>query len=153
MRFDQIRNGFLWVEQTKGRVGHTAKLKIPLSLKLAALDATLGDVLKRCQDSVESKYVIHFVKRSGRSKEGDAPKLGTITDKFADLRDAAKIPTLPDKTPASFHEIRSLASRLYTEEYGKEFAQALLGHKSSQMTDMYRDVRGREWVEIKPDEE
>ncbi|MFL9904471.1 tyrosine-type recombinase/integrase [Paraburkholderia fungorum] len=149
MGFDQIKEGFLWVEQTKGREGHTAKLKIPLNLRLHAIDMSLEDVLKRCRDSVVSKSVIHFVKGSGRSKAGGAPKLGTITDKFAELRDAARIATPEGKTPASFHEIRSLASRLYTAEYGKEFAQALLGHKSAQMTDLYRDLRGREWTEIK----
>ncbi|CAJ2721990.1 tyrosine-type recombinase/integrase [Burkholderia pseudomallei] len=150
MRFDQIKDGFLWVKQTKGKEGHTAKLKIPLSLRLDALNITLDEVLRKCRDNVVSKNVIHFVKRSPLAKAGDAPKLGTITNKFAEVRDAAKIETPAGKTPASFHEIRSLASRLYTEEYGKEFAQALLGHKSPQMTDLYRDVRGREWTEIKP---
>lgn len=149
MCFDQVKDGFLWVEQTKGKEGHTAKLKIPLSLRLAALNTTLDEVLRKCRDSVVSKNVIHFVKRSPGAREGGAPKLGTITDKFAEIRDAAKIKTAEGKTPASFHEIRSLASRLYTDEYGKEFAQALLGHKSPQMTDLYRDVRGREWTEIK----
>lgn len=48
----------------------------------------------------------------------------------------------------SFHEIRSLASRLYEAEYGKEFAQKLLGHKSMKMTNVYLDSRKNEWVEI-----
>jgi integrase len=51
--------------------------------------------------------------------------------------------------PPTFHEIRSLAIRLYSDEYGAEFAQALVGHKSSVMTDLYRDNRGREWTEVK----
>ncbi|MGE4684365.1 tyrosine-type recombinase/integrase [Yersinia enterocolitica] len=51
-------------------------------------------------------------------------------------------------SPPSFHEIRSLASRLYEAEYGKEFAQKLLGHKSMKMTDVYLDSRKNEWVEI-----
>ncbi|WP_315851103.1 tyrosine-type recombinase/integrase [Yersinia aldovae] len=50
--------------------------------------------------------------------------------------------------PPSFHEIRSLASRLYEAEYGKEFAQKLLGHKSMKMTNVYLDSRKNEWVEI-----
>jgi hypothetical protein len=29
-------------------------------------------------------------------------------------------------------------------------AQALLGHKSPDMTALYRDVRGSEWIEIRP---
>ncbi len=53
-----------------------------------------------------------------------------------------------EESPPSFHEIRSLASRLYAAEYGMEFAQKLLGHKSMKMTSLYLDSRGREWVEI-----
>ncbi|ARJ67816.1 hypothetical protein WV31_20265 [Magnetospirillum sp. ME-1] len=50
------------------------------------------------------------------------------------------------KTPPTFHEIRSLAARLYTEQGIN--AQALLGHKSADMTSIYRDVRGSEWIEV-----
>nr|WP_246494762.1 tyrosine-type recombinase/integrase [Brenneria izadpanahii] len=50
------------------------------------------------------------------------------------------------KSPPSFHEIRSLASRLYEAEYGKEFAQKLLGHKSAKMTEKYLDTRGKEYT-------
>ncbi|WP_440863624.1 tyrosine-type recombinase/integrase [Symbiopectobacterium purcellii] len=53
-----------------------------------------------------------------------------------------------ERKPPSFHEIRSLSARLYTDEKGKEYAQKLLGHKSSAMTDRYRDDRGAEWKQI-----
>ncbi|WP_083764713.1 tyrosine-type recombinase/integrase [Sodalis glossinidius] len=53
-----------------------------------------------------------------------------------------------ERNPPPFHEIRSLAARLYTDEKGRDYAQKLLGHKSSEMTDKYRDVRGSEWAEI-----
>jgi hypothetical protein len=53
------------------------------------------------------------------------------------------------KMPPTFHEIRSLAIREYSKKYGKEFAQAIAGHKNSSMTDIYRDVRGSEWLQIK----
>ncbi|CAA7620087.1 exported hypothetical protein [Magnetospirillum sp. SS-4] len=46
--------------------------------------------------------------------------------------------------PPTFHEIRSL---LYAEQ-GID-AQALLGHKSPDMTALCRDVRGSEWIEIR----
>ncbi|MGK3125250.1 tyrosine-type recombinase/integrase [Candidatus Pantoea formicae] len=36
--------------------------------------------------------------------------------------------------PPSFHEIRSLASRVYEMENGEDFAQRLLGHKNMSMT-------------------
>lgn len=149
MRFDQVKDGFLWIEQTKGKEGNKAKLRIPLGLRLEALGVSLEDVLRRCRDNVATKNVIHFAKNTGRAKPGSTPKAGTMSDVFAQIRDEAKIEVPAGKTPPSFHEIRSLAARLYTEERGAEFAQALLGHKSSSMTALYRDVRGREWTEIK----
>ncbi|RTL48521.1 MAG: hypothetical protein EKK46_15715 [Rhodocyclaceae bacterium] len=39
------------------------------------------------------------------------------------------------------HEVRSLSARLYTEKYGKECADALLGRKSAKITERYRDER------------
>ena len=45
------------------------------------------------------------------------------------------------ENPPTLHEIRSLSARLYTEKYGKEFANALLGHKSAKMTDQYLNER------------
>jgi integrase len=53
-----------------------------------------------------------------------------------------------EKEPPSFHELRSLSARLYTEEKGTEFAQRLLGHKSLVMTAKYQDNRGSEWVKV-----
>ena len=53
-----------------------------------------------------------------------------------------------EKEPPSFHELRSLSARLYTEEKGTEFAQRLLGHKSAVMTAKYQDNRGSEWVKV-----
>jgi integrase len=149
MQFSQVKDGFLWVEQTKGKEGSKAKLKIPVSLRLDALGVSLEEVIRRCRDSVVSNNVIHLTRRKGGVVLGNAPGVGTVSQAFARLRDEVGIMPSKGKTPCSFHEIRSLAARLYTEEQGPEFAQALLGHKSSKMTSVYRDLRGREWAEIK----
>lgn len=50
-------------------------------------------------------------------------------------------------TPPTFHDLRSLALRLYHDQGVN--AQALAGHKSADMTSVYRDVRGDEWVKVK----
>lgn len=50
--------------------------------------------------------------------------------------------------PPSFHEIRSLAGRMYEVEFGKEFVQRLFGHKSEKMTAKYLDSRKKEFVMI-----
>ncbi|EOV3347467.1 tyrosine-type recombinase/integrase, partial [Edwardsiella piscicida] len=43
--------------------------------------------------------------------------------------------------PPSFHEIRSLSSRMYQTQYGTEFCQRLLGHKNRHMTEKDLDLR------------
>lgn len=149
MQFDQVKDGFLWLEQSKGQEGKRAKLRIPVDLRLNAIGMSLDDVIKRCRDNVMSKHMIHLVRKTGNVLPGTAPKMNTLSIKFAAFRDAAGVKGSPGREPPSFHEIRSLAARLYTEEYGPDFAQALLGHKSEKMTLLYRDVRGREWTEIK----
>ena len=53
-----------------------------------------------------------------------------------------------DRTPFTFHEIRSLSERLYKEEFGAEFAQSILGHKNARTTERYDDLRG-EWKVVK----
>lgn len=148
MEFSHVRDGFLWVEQSKSK-GRT-KLKIPVTLGLRALDGlTIGELIRECRDDIVSKHIIHHVGRKGTAKPGDSPKLGSFSTTFAAFRDEAKIAPADGKTPASFHEIRSLTARLYSDEISPEFAQALLGHKNAQMTAIYRDSRGREWSEVK----
>lgn len=150
MRFNQAKEGFLWVEQTKGKTkGNIVKLRIPLELRLDVAGLCLGDVIKRCRDNVVSKYMIHVQRNHGTSIAGDHLSLSTVSDAFARFRDEAKIVPPEGKTPTSFHEIRSLAARLYEEQYGEKFSQALLGHKSAEMTAHYLDSRGKEWAEIK----
>lgn len=70
----------------------------------------------------------------------------TVSRGFVKAREATSINW--GDNPPSFHEIRSLAARLYTDEKGGEFAQRLLGHKSAMMTAKYQDNRGSEWVKV-----
>ncbi|AGP46952.1 hypothetical protein HL670_03154 [Serratia plymuthica] len=51
-----------------------------------------------------------------------------------------------EESPPTFHEIRSLAGRLYEKERGRDFAQKLLGHTSEIMALKYLNTRGKEYV-------
>lgn len=53
-----------------------------------------------------------------------------------------------DRTPPTFHEIRSLSERLYSLQ-GNVRTQELLGHRDARMTAVYHDVRGAEWVRVR----
>lgn len=149
MQFAQVRDGFLWVIQSKGKSGHESKLRIPTAVCLPAISMTLDDVFRQCRDAIVSKHVIHHTRHIARSKPGAPLTSDSLTNVFAQYRDNAEIEAPEGKTPITFHEIRSLSARLYAEAYDEDFAQALLGHKSGRMTALYRDSRGQEWTEVK----
>lgn len=143
MTFAAVRDGYLRVEQQKS--GGSTKVAIPLSLRLDALGWTVGDVIGRCRDAVLSRNLVHHSTAAGRAKAGDKIRDMTIGQAFAEARDAAGV-TVSGKTPPTFHEIRSLSVRLYHDQGIN--AQALAGHKSADMTSVYRDVRGDEWITV-----
>jgi integrase len=145
MLFADAKDGFLFVEQQKTKM----RLRIPLAVRMDALGLSLDDVIKRCRDKVVSKSMIHHARTIGNQKPGYPIDPDSLTRGFRLARTEAKIKWEDGKKPASFHELRSLAARLYADQYSPEFAQAIMGHKSASMTEMYRDVRGSEWVEVK----
>ena len=142
-RFTDIKDGYWYCEQ--GKTG--MKIRIPLTLRLSAVGLTVGDVVKQCRDMV-SKYVIHHTSSGGQYVVGDPVSKDRISKRFSEGREAAGIVSPEGKIPPTFHEIRSLAVRLYEKEYGRAFAQKLAGHKSAKMTDMYADPRGSEWLDV-----
>lgn len=139
-----IESGTLYVRQ--GKTG--AQLAIPLDLRLDALDWTLSDVVAKCRDAVVSPWLLHQIRHQSRVAPGDSLSLNRLTKGFAKARDA--VPRFwPDGIdPPTFHEMRSLSIRLWTDQAGAEFAQALAGHKDAATTAVYRDVRGSEWTKI-----
>lgn len=76
------------------------------------------------------------------AERGAQVKSNTITMNFSKARDKADI-KWGDGTPATFHEQRSLAERLYVAQ-GLD-TQKLLGHKSPNQTAQYHDDRGKKW--------
>ncbi|UAN52880.1 tyrosine-type recombinase/integrase [Serratia sp. JSRIV002] len=141
MKFKDVRDGFLWVVQIKTG----ARVSLPLSLSIPEEGLVLEEVISRCRTSgVVSKYLLHTIRGT---KKGSGLKPGTLSKGFSTARDKTDL-RWPGTEP-SLHEIRSLAARLYTELYGKEVAQAIMGHKTAAMTDLYRDTRGAEWITVK----
>lgn len=138
MKFSDIWDDHLHVVQEKTG----SKLAIPLSLRLNAIDWSLRDVVTRCRDYAVSPYLIHFFRATSMAERGAQVKSNTITMNFSKARDKAEI-NWGDGTPATFHEQRSLAERLY-EAQGID-TQKLLGHKSPNQTARYHDDRGKDW--------
>lgn len=145
MLFADVKDGFLFVEQEKTK----QRLRIPVILRLDIVGMSIEDTIKKCRDRAISKWMIHHSKQLRIRKAGDPVDKDVITKAFQRARIAAEITWEEGRTAPSFHEIRSLSARLYTDQYGKDFAQAILGHKSASMTELYRDTRGAEWTEVK----
>lgn len=141
MKFSDIWDDQLHIVQEKTG----SKIAIPLSLRLSDINWSLRDVIARCRDYAVSKYLVHFFRATSMAERGSQVKSNTITMNFSKARDKAKIDWSGD-TPATFHEQRSLAERLYKEQ-GID-TRKLLGHKSQIQTDRYNDDRGKEWITI-----
>lgn len=139
MRFRDVKEGYLEIVQ--GKTG--ARIRIATSLRLAAIGLSVVDVITRCRDNVVSPYIIHHTVRRTCAEAGSAVHKDTLSRNFARAREAAG---LTGPAQPSYHEIRSLAARLYKLE--GVAVQSLLGHTDSRMTDTYVDSRGTDWVVV-----
>ncbi|WP_334157888.1 tyrosine-type recombinase/integrase [Oryzomicrobium sp.] len=139
LQWSQVKEGYLWVEHAKKGL----KVRVPLSMYLAAMKWTLGDVIGRCRTATVSRYLLHHQRHVGLAKPGDKIRDKTIEQLFREAREEAGI---NGQNPPTFHEIRSLAARLWKEQ-GID-VRVLLGHKTEAMSALYQDSRGAEWVTI-----
>lgn len=74
--------------------------------------------------------------------------MNAMTMGFSAARDKATQKagmTLGDGPP-TLHEMRSLFARLHASE-GRD-PQRLFGHKNASLTELYKDGRGTEWIDV-----
>lgn len=128
----------------RGKTGVT--IEIPLRLRLEAMGMTVADALAACRSNVVSKYrfVVHHAKGFGNAPLGSSVHPDRMSHSFAQARELAGI---AGEHPPTWHEIRSLAKRLYLEQKDTD-TKALLGHKTERMSDMYADPRGSAPVRV-----
>ena len=124
-----------------------APVSIPLRLRLDVLGVTLEDLLQR--PARVTRHVIHHQRPFGNAPVGAPVFPDRVSHAFTEARALAGIPdTLPDgKTAPTFHELRSLARRLYDTQ-GNVDTQALLGHADAKTGALYADPRGAEPVRV-----
>lgn len=142
MKFSDWHDGRLHVAQ--GKSGGKTRLALDGDIRLEKLGMSISDVVKSCRDSIATHYLVHHVKHWGPAKPGHRVPGDAISRAFISAREGVGIDPAEGRTPITFHEIRSLAERLYREEQGAEFAQMILGHKNAATTARYDDLRG-EW--------
>lgn len=140
LKFSDWKDGRLHLIQ--GKTGGKVRLALDGNVGLRAAGLTLADVVRECRDAVASQYLVHHSRHGGVVKPGHRVSGSGAGDAFIAARTAAGIEAEEGRTPISFHEIRSLAERLYRDQYGAAFAQAIMGHKTAEMTERYDDLRG-----------
>ncbi|CQL34954.1 integrase [Salmonella enterica subsp. enterica serovar Typhimurium] len=133
MKFSDVFDNRLYVTQIKTGM----KIAIPLSLTLRATGLRLGTVIDRCRLVSRTDFMISAGIRKN-SPTGNIHPDG-LTKTFVKARKASGVNF--SNNPPTFHEIRSLAGRLYKNEHGEVFAQKLLGHTSENTTKLYLDER------------
>lgn len=143
-RFKDIHDGFWWVDQ--GKTG--ARLCIPVQLRLDCFGMSLDDVIRQCRSTgVLSHYLIHQDQRiGGHTTPGGKMHANTLTERFTDEVEALALDWSGKNAP-TFHEIRSLAARLYKLQ-GNVNTKDLLGHKSESSATLYQEGRG-EWIQVR----
>jgi integrase len=143
MKFRDVQDGRLHVVRGKT----DAHIRIPLGLRLDAVGWSVDDAIRRCKNSVLSPYLVHHIEHQGQAKPGMRVNPQTLSKAFSAAVERAGIKAPDGKTPPTFHELRSLGIRLYkAESYNP---QDLAGHKQASTTDLYRDSRGAEWIEVR----
>lgn len=142
-KFSDQRDDVWWCEQAK--TGN--RVALPHELRLDCVGLSLGDVIKRCRGTrVLSHFLIHQTTNRGNSPRGQQIWKDTLSRRFTDAVEKLG-PIWGERTPPTFHEIRSLSERLYAAQ-GSVKTQELLGHKDPRTTQLYHDSRGAEWVRV-----
>ena len=131
MKKSNVKRNYLLVDQYKTG----AKIALPIKLECKKIGTSLRDII----ESSDNDFLV--------SRNNEKIKLDDITRQFSRLRDRVFNRDYWTGTPTTFHEIRSLAERLYREQ--RIDTMTLLGHKSQQMTDKYNDSRGREYKKLR----
>jgi integrase len=129
---------------TRGKTG--VRIAIPLTIRLNVIGLSLSEVIAQCRNTgVVSKYLIHHVRGNVSAHKGAPIKLKTISNKFLEAR---RLAGYKDENDPTWHEIRSLAKRLYDEQGGVD-TKALLGHMSDVTANLYANSRGLEPIKVK----
>lgn len=149
MRFDDVRDGFLYVVQSKTeRASDAGWLKVKITPQLAS-------ILARCRDDVLSPYLVH--RRPDRKKKREGKDHWTKVDErfltraFKNSRDACGCYAgwMEEEMPG-FHEVRALSLHLY-KRAGKD-GQKIAGHATEHMTRNYqKDHAEVVWSEVEAD--
>jgi hypothetical protein len=140
MQRADVKDGHLICQRSKTE-HKNAPIAIPVALRLDALGLSIDDLLRE-RTKIISPFLVHHTIGNGAASAGDPVHVDRISDAFTEARRAAGIPDVDGegKGAPTFHEIRSLAKRLYDAQ-GNVDTKQLLGHATEQMGKLYADPR------------
>lgn len=144
MKWDDIRDGYLYVaqEKTTDDPEDDFELLEGAGYVRIKINNELKRVLDRCKDKVASPFIIHRVPKGKTQNHTQYKEHWTqlepqyVSREFLKASKAAHAyPELSGRQLPSFHEIRALAIFLHKKS-GKS-AQTLAGHATEKMTELY----------------
>ncbi len=140
MQRADVKGGHLVCQRSKTE-DQNAPVAIPVELRLDAAGLSLADILRE-RTGIISPFLVHHTVGNGAAKPGDPVHVDRISEAFTEARRAAGIPDVDadGKDAPTFHEIRSLAKRLYVKQ-GNVDTKQLLGHATDEMGELYEDPR------------
>lgn len=150
MRFEDVRDGYLYVVPRKTETTSYVRMKM-------RLENDLQVVIDRCRDGLASPYLVHRlpVKLPAHGKRAKAREhhLQVLPDDISRSFRRLVLLTGVDygtALPPTFHEIRSLGGSLYREAgWTLQQVQALMGHASEEMTRHYMQGHDAPWTEVR----
>lgn len=147
MKRSDVKDGHLICQRSKTE-HKNAPIAIPVALRLDVLGLSLDDLLRE-RSALISPYLVHHTVGNGAASPGDPVHVDRVSEAFTAARRAAGIPDVDaeGKSAPTFHEIRSLSSRLYTKQ-GNVDVKALLGHATDVMSALYKNERDMQPVKI-----
>lgn len=147
MQRANVKDGHLICQRSKTE-HKNAPIAIPVELRLDVLGLSLDDLLRE-RSKIISPHLVHHVVGNGAAAPGDPVHVDTISEAFTAARKAAGIVDFDQdgKSAPTFHEIRSLAKRLYLKQ-GNVDTKQLLGHATEAMGKLYEDPRSMEPVPV-----
>lgn len=151
MRFDGVRDGYLYVIQKKtSKASDAAWIRFQITDELQA-------VISRCRDNTASPYLVHRQPDRLKQKQAQTKDHWTkveeryLTRAFKEVRDEVKCYAgWKEEEMPGFHEVRALSLHLY-KKAGKD-GQKIAGHATEGMTKNYqKDHAEIVWSDAIPD--
>lgn len=148
MRFDQVKDGSLYVVREKTKDHDWSRLQIGITPQLQTV------IQRARQSGIASPYLVHRrpqrVKPNQETDHWSQLAPNTFTAEFRKLRDGLPMfSSISREQRPTFHEIRALGSHLYEKAgFSRDYVQKLMAHGDEKMTEHYQSGHEVRWLAV-----